>query len=159
MAPFWHQLGHLGSILALSWAILAPTRPSWPDLASPCWLHLGSNLAILARPCLSMFVLSWLQLGHLGNLGAPLGHVKLLLGSCWRVLDHLGAMLAPSWLQRGHLGRILALSRAMLSSLWAHVGHLETMLAPPRFHLGHLDATMGPCWLQLGQNRCLPMGQ
>ena len=96
LAPSWLQLGHLGSILALG--------------------HLGSSSAILARPWLPMLALSWLQLGHLGDLGDPLGHVKLLLGSCWRVLAHLMAMLAPPELQVVQLGPIWMLPWAMLSS-------------------------------------------
>ena len=140
-APSWLQVGHLGSILALSWAILAPTWPRW----APSWLrvghlgsilgHLGSNLAILARPCLSMLALSWLQLGHLGDLGAPLGHVKLLLGSCWRVLAHLMAMLAPPELQVVQLGPIWMLPWAMLNSFSTHVGASLAISGPCCRHL------------------------
>ena len=122
LAPTWPSWLHLGALLAPSWRILghlgAMLAPSWLQLGHLGGLlgHLGSNLAILARPCLSMLALSWLQLGHLGDLGAPLGHVKLLLGSCWRVLAHLMAMLAPPELQVVQLGPIWMLPWAMLSS-------------------------------------------
>ena len=125
--PGWRILGHLGAILV----------PSCLQLGHLGGLlgHLGSNLAILARPCLSMFALSWLQLGHLGDLGAPLGHVKLLLGSCWRVLAHLMAMLAPPELQVVQLGPIWMLPWAMLSSFSTHVGASLAISGPCCRHL------------------------
>ena len=141
LAPTWPSwlhlaalLGHLGSNLAKMGSILAPSWPSWLHLGALLG-HLGSNLAILARPCLSMLALSWLQLGHLGDLGAPLGHVKLLLGTCWRVLAHLMAMLAPPELQVVQLGPIWMLPWAMLNSFSTHVGASLAISGPCCRHL------------------------
>ena len=102
-APSWLRVGHLGSVLALSWAILAPTWPSWLDLASPWWLYLGSNLAILA-----ILALPWAMLSSFGV------HVG--------VLAHLMAMLALPELQVVQLGSIWMRSWATLNSFSTHVG-------------------------------------
>ena len=128
------RLAHLGPSWSHVGSLLAPTWPSWRSLG-PSWSHFGSNLAILARPCLSMLALSWLQLGHLGDLGAPLGHVKLLLGSCWRVLGHLMAMLAPPELQVVQLGPIWMLPWATLNSFSTHVGGSLAISGPCCRHL------------------------
>ena len=87
-APSWLRVGHLGSILALSWAILAPTWPSWPDLASPCWLYLGSNLAILA-----ILALPWAMLS---SFWAHDGVSWLILWPCWHHLSSKLSNLARS---------------------------------------------------------------
>ena len=46
-----------------------------------CWLHLGSNLAIVA-PTLP----SWL------HLGAILSHIRLRLGASWSILGVVGPL-------------------------------------------------------------------
>ena len=133
MAPFWLRLGHLGSILALSWlhlgaswshvgSLLAPTWPSWRSLG-PSWSYLGSNLAVLARPWLSL----WRPEAPFGllkprktigkwrffKIGTMSAHVDASLAS-W---SHVGSILAPIWPSWHYLGTFLSKLRNLHRAL------------------------------------------
>ena len=113
-------LDHLGSDLAI---------------LAPYWRSLGPSWLKMAQPCFSMLAPSRLQLGYLGDLGAPLGYVKLPLGSCWRIFGYLMAMLAPPELQVVHPGPIWMLPWATLSFFSAHVGASLAITRPCCRHL------------------------
>ena len=130
----------------------------------PCWLHLGSNLAILAPTwghvgsILAPTSPSWFQLGH---LGAFLGHVRLRLDAFWLILSVLEtpkvvkncrvfdvfqhtriswpmfAYLGLWWRIFSYLGAILAPSWGPTWPSWLHLGAL----------LGHVRLLLGSSWL------------
>ena len=73
------------------------------------------------------------------------------MGSCWAILEHLGAILEPSWAHLGpmlgHLGPILGPCWAILRPCWAYVGPSWGHVGP---RLGQIRAHLGPSWGYVG---------
>ena len=85
LAPSWLQLG---PILALSWAILAPTWPSWPDFGS-----LLGHLRLPSGVLKSLKTEGERRIFKLGACVSPCWCILGILGPCWL---HLGSNLAQS---------------------------------------------------------------
>ena len=117
LAPTWPSWPDLGSVLGhlrlpsglpklrktdgKCWffKIGAYVSPCWRifGILKPRWIHLGSNLAMLAP--------SW------SSLGPPLAPFETMLAHLLRSWGHVGSILAPTWLSWPDLG-----------SLWSYVG-------------------------------------
>ena len=107
------------------------------------------------------FLSSW---GHLGHLGAVLGHLGPSWDRPWGDLAHpgptwrrLGSILGPSWAILGPPWAILgppwpglALPGAVLGPSWPHPGPSLAILSGPGPILGPSWDHLGPSWDHLG---------
>ena len=65
---------------------------------------------------------------HRRSNSEPGAMLSAYAGLGWRILGHLGAMLAPSWLQLGHLGVLLGHLGAILAPTWPSWPDLGSLL-------------------------------
>ena len=130
-------------------------RRRGPSFLGPCWLHLGSNLAILAPTwghVGSILVLnwpSWLQLDH---LGAILSHVNLHLGASWLILSVVGTlhvvknrMAFDVFSIYTHMLVDVGISWLMVAHLCLSGGHLGSILGSNLAILAPSWRSPGPC--------------
>ena len=98
------KLGHLGAILELCWAILAPS--------GGLGAHLSSKFEVLG----AILAPSW---GSWGHLGSKLGGPGTILAPSW-------VIMGPSWLQVGrswgHLGSKMGGLGTILAPRWGFLG-------------------------------------
>ena len=122
----WAMLAHVGAMLGVCWPMLGHVGPCWGyvghmlAIVGPCWPHVGPMLGLWSagrrghsgisrHRALCMWLWSAGRRGHSvisRHRAYACGYVEPLLGLCWAMLAHVGAMLGLCW---AHVGPMLGL--------------------------------------------------